>query len=62
MANLFSQLIFSELLDKYWSDKQFIAVLLRSTGLYAKAGTIVEVTVAKELIGKMKVIHTWFEP
>ena len=30
--------------------------LLRSTGLYAKAGTVVEVTFAKEYIGKMKVI------
>ena len=30
--------------------------LFKSTGLYAKAGTIVEVTLAKELIGKIKVI------
>jgi hypothetical protein len=30
--------------------------LFKSTGLYAKAGTIVEVTLAKDLIGKIKVI------
>jgi hypothetical protein len=30
--------------------------MLRSTGLYAKAGTVVEVTVANHLIDKIKVI------
>ena len=43
-------------LDTFWADKQPKEDLLRSTGLYAKAGTLVEVTVAKELIDKIKVL------
>jgi hypothetical protein len=43
-------------LDTFWADKQAIFDPLRSTGLYAKAGKIIEITVAKELIGKIMVI------
>ena len=43
-------------MDEFWADKQPMSDLFKSTGLYAKAGTIVEVTLAKELIGKIKVI------
>jgi hypothetical protein len=43
-------------LDTFWADKQSNFDPLRSTGLYAKAGTIIEITVAKELIGKIMVI------
>jgi hypothetical protein len=43
-------------LDEFWPENLYLFDLLRSTGLYAKAGTIIEVTVAKDLIGKIKVI------
>ena len=43
-------------MDTFWADKQAIFDPLRSTGLYAKAGKIIEITVAKELIGKIMVI------
>jgi hypothetical protein len=43
-------------LDEFWPENNYLTDLLRSTGLYAKAGTMVEVTVAKDLIDKIKVI------
>ena len=43
-------------MDEFWPENLYLIDMLRSTGLYAKAGTIVEVTLAKELIGKIKVI------
>jgi hypothetical protein len=43
-------------LDEFWAGEQKFFDLFKSTGLYAKAGTIVEVTLAKDLIGKIKVI------
>jgi hypothetical protein len=48
----------SEMLDEYWAAKQPKVDPIRSTGLYAKAGTIVEVTVAKEHINQIKVIYS----
>ncbi len=43
-------------MDTFWADKQANFDPLRSTGLYAKAGKLIEITVAKELIGKIMVI------
>ncbi len=43
-------------MDEFWAGEQKFFDLFKSTGLYAKAGTIVEVTLAKDLIGKIKVI------
>jgi hypothetical protein len=42
-------------LDEFWAVKQPNFEPLRSTGLYAKAGKLIEITVAKELIGKIMV-------
>ncbi len=49
-------ILFTERLDEFWPENNYLTDLLRSTGLYAKAGTIVEVTVAKDLFDKIKVI------
>jgi hypothetical protein len=45
-------------LDEYWATEQPKVDVLRSTGLYAKAGTIVEIAVAKDFITKIQVIST----
>jgi hypothetical protein len=42
-------------LDEFWPENLYLIDMLRSTGLYAKAGTVVEVTVAKDLFDKIKV-------
>ena len=46
------------MLDEYWAPEQPKVDVLRSTGLYAKAGTAVEIAVAKDFLNKIQVIST----
>jgi hypothetical protein len=55
-VNVFS----SETLGPYWAAKQPKVTPLRATRLYAKAGTVVEVIVAKEHLNKIKVCNYTF--
>jgi len=43
---------FTEFLDKPYADDQLRPDQMRSTGLYAKAGTVVEVKVPKQVVNK----------
>ena len=54
-----SKLLFqlAERLGDPWRNREGTQFVWKSTGLYAKAGTFVEVTVPKEIVNKILVSH-----